>query len=615
MIRRVRVEPFELLGVIRGAVFRNPKFCDLEVLIAQHIEQRYLADDRTEQIRPLRDHRAHEQAAVGTALDGEVTLVGVFLRDEILAGSDEVVKYVLLLLQHAGAMPIFTELGPAAQVGNRENAAVLHPEISAAVETWRLRDVKTAVAGQQGWVLAVLLYSLFADDKHRDLRAIFRAVPDLLHVISGRIDGGRVNLGPERAVYAGPIDFGQVNAINRRWHGEGLESEEDLVAVIPAGGAENSSDGGQRNVGELLAVEPEHFKFRSRIVLVLRQELAAGHARLRDAGGRLGDNFLPILALDMGRVGDKNAIVGCVFVGGDVEFAGKEVGAVKKIFAGSDLDRRIFRLQIFQIHFRLGPAFANINQQPAVIFGESDVRSVLRIAAFTEYEWILGGIGSELVVENLDVVNLFSIRHLAFLGIASVVEGGAVLHPGHAGEACALDGIGQQFTGRAFDDMERALFRSAGRRPISNVLSVFRRIPPVEGNGPVGRELVDVEEHAVVIVQSLAHIKDGLVLVAFAAGMEIVLTPQLRNSDGPNLKQLREARIDLVAPGQRVENGARVAEFLIDVALGVGIIRILEIAVGIDDLVTLNRVLDRGNFGFRRTDRKSTRLNSSHLGI
>src|ERR1039458_5684518 len=384
MIRRVRVEPFELLGVIRGAVFRNPKFCDLEVLIAQHIEQRYLADDRTEQIRPLRDHRAHEQAAVGTALDREVIFVGVFLRDEILAGSDEVVKYVLLLLQHAGAMPVFAELGPAAQVGNRENAAVLHPEISAAVETWRLRDVKTAVAGQQGWVLAVLLDSLFADDKHRDLRAIFRAVPDLLHVIGGRIDGGRVNLGPERAVYAGPIDFGQVNAINRRWHGEGLESEKDFVAVIPAGGAENSSDGGQRNVGELLAVEAEHFKFRSRIVLVLRQELAAGHARVLQDGVQLGDNFLPILALGMGRVGDKNAIVGCLFIGGDVEFAGKEVGAVKKIFTSRNLERRVLRSEVLQKHFGFRPALSLVDQQPAPVFRKGDIGPPLRVAAFAE---------------------------------------------------------------------------------------------------------------------------------------------------------------------------------------------------------------------------------------
>ena len=56
------------------------------------------------------------------------------------------------------------------------------------------RDVETAVAGEQSGILAILLDSLFADDKHRDFRAVFRGVPNLLHVISGRIDGGRVDL-------------------------------------------------------------------------------------------------------------------------------------------------------------------------------------------------------------------------------------------------------------------------------------------------------------------------------------------------------------------------------------------------------------------------------------
>src|SRR5208282_3821085 len=106
--------------------------------------------------------------------------------------SDEVVKHILLLFQHAGAMPVFSELGTAAQVGDRVNATVLHPEKHAAAETWRQRDVKTAVAGEQRGILAVLLDSLLADDKHRDFRAVFRGVPDLLHVISGRIDGRRV---------------------------------------------------------------------------------------------------------------------------------------------------------------------------------------------------------------------------------------------------------------------------------------------------------------------------------------------------------------------------------------------------------------------------------------
>src|SRR5208282_1217154 len=140
-------------------------------------------DHGTEQVRALRDHGAHQQATVRAAVDSEVIAVSVFLCDQVFAGSDEVVKNVLLFLQHAGAMPVFAEFGTAAQIGDGVNATVLHPEIHAAVESWRQRDVKTAVAVQQGWVLAILLDSLLSDYKHRDLRPVFRGVPNLLDVI------------------------------------------------------------------------------------------------------------------------------------------------------------------------------------------------------------------------------------------------------------------------------------------------------------------------------------------------------------------------------------------------------------------------------------------------
>ena len=42
-------------------------------------------------------------------------------------GGDEVVENILLLVQHAGAMPVFAKLGAAAQVGHGVNAAMLQP--------------------------------------------------------------------------------------------------------------------------------------------------------------------------------------------------------------------------------------------------------------------------------------------------------------------------------------------------------------------------------------------------------------------------------------------------------------------------------------------------------
>ena len=132
VIGRVGVEPVELLGVVGRAVLGDPQFGDQEMVIADHVEQRHLADHGAEEVGTLRDHGAHEQAAVGAALDGEVLLVGVLFGDQLLGGGDEVVEDVLLLVEHAGAVPVLAELAAAAQVGHGEDAAVLEPEISGA---------------------------------------------------------------------------------------------------------------------------------------------------------------------------------------------------------------------------------------------------------------------------------------------------------------------------------------------------------------------------------------------------------------------------------------------------------------------------------------------------
>src|SRR5271166_5259966 len=104
MIGRVSVEPFELPGIFGRTVLGDPELCDLEVLVAQHVEQRYLAYYRPKKIGPLSNHGTHQKAAVRAALNRKMVFIGVLLRDQIFAGGDEVAKNVLLFLQHAGAM-------------------------------------------------------------------------------------------------------------------------------------------------------------------------------------------------------------------------------------------------------------------------------------------------------------------------------------------------------------------------------------------------------------------------------------------------------------------------------------------------------------------------------
>jgi len=73
-----------------------------------------------------------------------------------------------------------------------------------------------------------------------------------------------------------------------------------------------------------LPSSPNSFSSEVAFVLVLHQQFAAGDARALQHGVRLRDNFFPVLALGVGRIGDKHAVVGRIFVGGDVEFASKK---------------------------------------------------------------------------------------------------------------------------------------------------------------------------------------------------------------------------------------------------------------------------------------------------
>jgi len=72
-----------------------------------------------------------------------------------------------------------------------------------------------------------------------------------------------------------------------------------------------------------LPSSPNSFSSEVGIVFVLRQQLAAGHARILQHGICLRDEFLPAFALGVGRVGDKDPIVGRVFVGCDVGLPSK----------------------------------------------------------------------------------------------------------------------------------------------------------------------------------------------------------------------------------------------------------------------------------------------------
>ena len=125
MIGRIGVQPAKSVGIFRRAVFRNPQPGDQKLVIADHVQQRHLADDGPEQVRPLRQSGPHEQTAVGPALDGQVVRIGVSLSDEPLGRSEKIVEDILLVAEHARLVPFLAVLAAAAQIGNGHQASLL----------------------------------------------------------------------------------------------------------------------------------------------------------------------------------------------------------------------------------------------------------------------------------------------------------------------------------------------------------------------------------------------------------------------------------------------------------------------------------------------------------
>ncbi len=98
--------------------------------------------------------------------------------------------------------------------------------------------------------------------------------------------------------------------------------------------------------------------------------------------------------------------------------------------------------------------------------------------------------------EELDVIDLFARRDVALVGMASVVEAGVGVEPGETGEASAVDGVGQRAAGSGIEDAESAFFGTAGRGAVGDVFTVIGGKPPIEGDGSIGGELINVDEDA-----------------------------------------------------------------------------------------------------------------------
>src|SRR5215831_3757329 len=92
--------------------------------------------------------------------------------DEPLGGGDEIVEDVLLLRPLARFMPFLAIFGAAPEVGDREDAAFLHPGHGPRAEFGEQADVEAAVCVQDCGIVSIAPEALAVDEGNRDPGAV-----------------------------------------------------------------------------------------------------------------------------------------------------------------------------------------------------------------------------------------------------------------------------------------------------------------------------------------------------------------------------------------------------------------------------------------------------------
>jgi hypothetical protein len=163
-----------------------------------------------------------------------------------------------------------------------------------------------------------------------------------------------------------------------------------------------------------------------------------------------------------------------------------------------------------------------------------------------------------IVAETVEVHGLVQVRRgeaLARpgLGIARVVEAGAVLRPGQVRELHPLEAVVEHVTGLDVDDAHRTPVRAAVLDEVGDLRAVGARHGAGQGHGAVPGPAVRVEQRARRAVRALLHEVDRLVLEAVVAREEDAPAALHRQREALEVEQLREAPGDRLAPRQGLE--------------------------------------------------------------
>ena len=121
----------------------------------------------------LRDHRAHEQAAVASPLDREFLWPRPFLLDQVFRGRRKIIEHVLFFREIASLVPFLAELAATADVCHDVNAAAIKPEPTREIEAGRHADAVATVAVKQRRIIPIKVRSFSPNDVERNFCAVF----------------------------------------------------------------------------------------------------------------------------------------------------------------------------------------------------------------------------------------------------------------------------------------------------------------------------------------------------------------------------------------------------------------------------------------------------------
>src|SRR5215472_16862664 len=141
---------------------------DGEFLEAQHVHYANLGNSSSAKVRMLVHHRANQQAAVGSAGDGQLLRRRIFVGDQPFRRGGEIVEDILLFQLGASVVPLFAVLPAAAKICGSVDKALLEQRQAERIEPRRNGDVESTVSEEQRGIRAIELYPFFVNQKHRN---------------------------------------------------------------------------------------------------------------------------------------------------------------------------------------------------------------------------------------------------------------------------------------------------------------------------------------------------------------------------------------------------------------------------------------------------------------